>query len=64
MGTREAEETAAGVRESCPASFRDLISRTANVSTYCPVCFRALEQHRCKLICKSCGYYMSCSDYY
>ncbi|MFZ0213947.1 MAG: hypothetical protein WBE20_15890 [Candidatus Acidiferrales bacterium] len=36
----------------------------ANASVYCPVCFRRLEQHRCKLICNACGYYMSCSDYY
>ena len=31
---------------------------------YCPVCSTLLEQHRCKLRCTSCGYYMSCSDYY
>lgn len=40
-------------------------ARTAeNVSTYCPVCFERLEARSCKLICRSCGYYMSCSDYY
>ncbi len=31
---------------------------------YCPVCSLRLEQLKCKLFCKQCGYYMSCSDYY
>ena len=35
-----------------------------DASTYCPVCFERLEARSCKLICASCGYYMSCSDYY
>ena len=31
---------------------------------YCPVCNQHLEQHKCKLVCKRCGYYMSCADFY
>jgi hypothetical protein len=31
---------------------------------YCPVCSERLAECRCKLICKTCGYFMSCSDYY
>lgn len=31
---------------------------------WCPVCSRRLEQHKCKLFCEQCGYYMSCADYY
>ncbi len=31
---------------------------------YCPVCNSRLEGARCKLVCKTCGYYMSCADYY
>ena len=31
---------------------------------YCPVCDNRLSEHRCKLLCKRCGYYMSCADYY
>jgi len=30
----------------------------------CPTCGQRLMGHRCKLVCASCGYYMSCADYY
>ena len=31
---------------------------------YCPVCSLRLTEHKCKLVCEQCGYYMSCADYY
>lgn len=31
---------------------------------HCPVCSQRLAEVRCKLVCKKCGYYMSCADYY
>jgi hypothetical protein len=31
---------------------------------YCPGCSVRLAPRSCKLICPSCGYYMSCSDFY
>jgi len=31
---------------------------------YCPVCSLRLAEHKCKLYCERCGYYMSCADYY
>ena len=31
---------------------------------FCPVCSSRLEGHRCKLVCRVCGYFMSCADYY
>jgi len=34
------------------------------VMLYCPVCSSRLSQHKCKLVCAKCGYYMSCADYY
>jgi uncharacterized Zn finger protein (UPF0148 family) len=33
-------------------------------SNYCPRCSARLAARSCKLICPSCGYYMSCSDFY
>jgi hypothetical protein len=33
-------------------------------SAFCPRCSTRLEPRSCKLICSSCGYYMSCSDFY
>jgi hypothetical protein len=31
---------------------------------YCPSCSSKLWARSCKLVCPSCGYYMSCSDFY
>jgi hypothetical protein len=33
-------------------------------ASYCPCCSKQLEPRQCKMICTSCGYYMSCSDFY
>lgn len=30
---------------------------------YCLVCGKRLEPQRCKMICRRCGYFMSCSEF-
>ena len=32
--------------------------------SYCPRCSARLAARSCKLMCPSCGYYMSCSYFY
>ena len=31
---------------------------------YCPLCSKRLTEHKCKLHCETCGYFMSCADFY
>jgi hypothetical protein len=58
-------ETVAGVADATAGRLvTSPVAQTEDASRYCPVCSQRLTARHCKLICTTCGYYMSCADYY
>jgi len=39
-------------------------AKLKDASSICPNCSTELSGHRCKVVCKKCGFYLSCSDFY
>jgi hypothetical protein len=64
MTPREVRGAAEARSEGTSRAARPASGEQEDASRYCPVCAERLESRRCKLICGTCGYYMSCADYY
>jgi hypothetical protein len=49
---------------STPAAQTCPLESAEHHSVFCPTCASRLSEHRCKLVCRSCGYFLSCADFY
>jgi hypothetical protein len=47
-----------------PTSRPEPTARTVDPSSYCPACGSLMRESRCKLKCETCGFFLSCSDFY
>jgi hypothetical protein len=57
MADDETIETTSPPSDPVPAKKPDL-------SSYCPNCGSKMRDSRCKMVCKTCGFFLSCSDFY
>lgn len=38
--------------------------KPADAGRFCPNCGSEMRESRCKLACETCGFFLSCSDFY
>jgi hypothetical protein len=57
MAEEKTQEAASPVQQGPSA-------RKPDLSSYCPNCGSQMRDSRCKMVCKTCGFFLSCSDFY
>jgi len=57
-------KTATPIAEPSAEAKRAQSGTCKNAAMFCPNCSAELQAHRCKMVCKKCGFYMNCSDFY
>jgi Zn finger protein HypA/HybF involved in hydrogenase expression len=68
LGTETSQASfVSDVREPSPTSMNEArecsVEASAEPWRWCPRCSHELENHKCKLRCPRCHYFMSCSDF-
>jgi hypothetical protein len=64
MEPRQALSAAISAPPPASPSVRRQPSAPGEVLRVCANCGSTMEERKCKLICRGCGYFLSCSDYY
>jgi hypothetical protein len=47
-----------------PGQVKSKPAAKPDLSSYCPNCGTQMRDSRCKMVCKTCGFFLSCSDFY
>ncbi len=52
-------------KRTVPADASPSVERQGeDLSVYCPTCGARLQDSNCRLKCATCGFFLSCSDFY